>query len=111
MTFGRVLREAGLEIGPGRLADALTGLDRVHLSERDDVYWTLRLTLVSRREELDAFDRAFAAWFLRAPLAPPQRQVALRRQEGRRRPSEGSRLAAAQDAGDATENPIGWSEH
>ena len=24
VTFGRVLREAGLEVGPGRLADALT---------------------------------------------------------------------------------------
>ena len=31
VTFGRVLREAGLEVGPGRLADALTGLDLVDL--------------------------------------------------------------------------------
>ena len=42
VTFGRVLREAGLEVGPGRLADALTGLDAVELARRDDVYWTLR---------------------------------------------------------------------
>ena len=28
VTFGRCLREAGLEVGPGRLADALTGLTR-----------------------------------------------------------------------------------
>jgi uncharacterized protein with von Willebrand factor type A (vWA) domain len=70
VTFGRVLREAGLEVGPGRLADALTGLDLVDLSRRDDVYWTLRQTLVSRREDLDIFDAAFRAWFLRAPTAP-----------------------------------------
>ena len=74
VTFGRVLREAGLEVGPGRLADALTGLDLVELSRRDDVYWTLRQTLVSRWEDLEAFDAAFAAWFLRAPTAPVFRQ-------------------------------------
>jgi uncharacterized protein len=74
VTFGRVLREAGLEVGPGRLADALTGLDLIDLSRRDDVYWTLRQTLVSRRDDLDAFDAAFRAWFLRAPTAPVFRQ-------------------------------------
>jgi uncharacterized protein with von Willebrand factor type A (vWA) domain len=75
VTFGRVLREAGLEVGPGRLADALTGLDIVDLSRRDDVYWTLRQTLVSRREDLEMFDAAFRAWFLRAPTAPVFRQA------------------------------------
>ncbi len=70
VAFGRVLREAGLEVGPGRVADALTGLDLVDLSSRDDVYWTLRQTLVSRWEDLDVFDAAFRAWFLRAPAMP-----------------------------------------
>jgi len=73
VTFGRVLREAGLEVGPGRLADSLSGLDRVDLARRDDVYWTLRQTLVSRHEDIDVFDRAFRAWFLRAPVAVPAR--------------------------------------
>jgi hypothetical protein len=95
VTFGRVLREAGLEVGPGRLADALTGLDLVELSRRDDVYWTLRQTLVSRREDLEAFDAAFRAWFLRAPTAPVFRQGTevtslrlLRRSAERRRAEE-----------------------
>jgi uncharacterized protein with von Willebrand factor type A (vWA) domain len=70
VTFGRVLREAGLEVGPGRVADGLKGLDLVDLSSVDDVYWTLRQTLVSRREELEVFDAAFRAWFLGAPTAP-----------------------------------------
>jgi uncharacterized protein with von Willebrand factor type A (vWA) domain len=73
VVFGRVLREAGLEVGPGRVADALTGLDAIELDRQDDVYWTLRQTLVSRREDLDAFDRAFKAWFLRGPIAPEER--------------------------------------
>ena len=65
VTFGRVLREAGLEVGPGRMEDALRGLDRVDITRQDDVYWTLRTTLVARREDLEPFDRAFDAWFLR----------------------------------------------
>ena len=73
VTFGRILREAGLEVGPGRISDALTGLDCLDIRNRDDVYWTLRTTLVSRAEELESFDRAFAAWFLRLPSRPPYR--------------------------------------
>jgi uncharacterized protein with von Willebrand factor type A (vWA) domain len=73
VTFGRVLREAGLEIGPGRVTDAFRALDAVDLARRDDVYFSLRQTLVSRHDELAVFDRAFDAWFLRAPVAPPAR--------------------------------------
>ncbi len=73
VTFGRVLREVGLEVGPGRVADALRGLDAVDLTRQEDVYFTLRQTLVSRHDELDLFDRAFLAWFLRAPVLPPGR--------------------------------------
>ena len=65
VVFGRVLREGGLEVGPRRISDALHGLDAVDLARQEDVYWTLRQTLVSRREDLDTFDRAFDAWFLR----------------------------------------------
>ncbi|HKV68472.1 MAG TPA: hypothetical protein VJN72_10315, partial [Gaiellales bacterium] len=61
--FGRVLRTAGLEIGPGRLQDALRGLDVVGLTRRDDVYHALRCTLVARRDDLDVFDAAFAAYW------------------------------------------------
>ena len=73
VTFGRVLREVGIEVGPGRLVDAVTGLSAVDLRREEDVYFTLRQTLVSHREELDLFDRAFRAWFLRAPVLPPPR--------------------------------------
>ncbi len=75
VTFGRVLREVGLEIGPGRLQDSVRALDAVDLTSQDDVYWSLRQTLVSRRDELELFDRAFAAWFLRAPVLAPMRSL------------------------------------
>jgi uncharacterized protein with von Willebrand factor type A (vWA) domain len=71
VTFGRVLREAGLEVGPGRVQDALRGLDAVELARQEDVYWTLRQTLVSRYEDVEAFDRAFHAWFLGAAVEQP----------------------------------------
>src|SRR5215510_5828618 len=91
VTFGRVLREAGLEVGPGRLADALTGLDLVDLTRQDDVYWTLRQTLVARSEDLEAFDRAFRAWFLRAPTSPIRREPGGETVKLVRRSPEGSR--------------------
>ena len=73
VTFGRVLREAGLEVGPGRVADAIRGLASVDVGRRDDVYWTLRQTLASCREDLEPFDRAFASWFDRLGAEPPPR--------------------------------------
>jgi uncharacterized protein with von Willebrand factor type A (vWA) domain len=75
VTFGRVLREVGLEVGPGRVADALRGIAAVDLTRQEDVYFALRQTLVSRHDELELFDRAFNAWFLRAPVLPPMRAV------------------------------------
>ena len=77
VTFGRVLHEAGLEIGPGRVADALRALDAVDLTKQSDVFFALRQTFVSRRDELELFDRAFSAWFLRAPVLPPVRQKSM----------------------------------
>ena len=79
VTFGRVLREVGIEVGPGRVADAVRGLGAVDLTRQDDVYFTLRQTLVSRHDELELFDRAFVAWFLRGPVAPLVRQKQTRR--------------------------------
>ncbi len=107
VTFGRVLREAGLEVGPGRLCDALAGLDRVDLTRRDDVYWTLRQTLVARQEDLDAFDRAFRAWFLRAPTAPERRGA---EQPVRLVRSAVSKPAAAErQAAENDDSSLGWS--
>jgi uncharacterized protein len=74
VTFGRVLREVGIEVGPGRVVDAVRGLGAVDVTRQEDVYFALRQTLVSRHDELELFDRAFVAWFLRGPVAPLVRQ-------------------------------------
>jgi uncharacterized protein with von Willebrand factor type A (vWA) domain len=78
VTFGRILREAGLEVGPGRMQDALLGLAAVDLANRDDVYWALRCTIVSRRDDIEVFDAAFAAFWERAPrITLQQRPIEL----------------------------------
>jgi uncharacterized protein with von Willebrand factor type A (vWA) domain len=100
VTFGRVLQEAGLEIGPGRVTDALRALDAVDLARRDDVYFSLRQTLVSRHDQLAVFDRAFEAWFLRAPVAAPQRVP---------QPEPVLRVVAA-DSRSSSTVPRWWSE-
>jgi uncharacterized protein len=97
VTFGRVLREVGIEVGPGRIVDAVEGLGAIDLTRQEDVYFTLRQTLVSRHDELELFDRAFAAWFLRGPVAPLVRQ----RQEQQADRLLQSSLAVHDDAHDA----------
>jgi uncharacterized protein with von Willebrand factor type A (vWA) domain len=67
VTFGRILREAGMEVGPGRLQDAMRGLDMVDLADRDQVYHALRCTLVSRHDHLPVFDAAFQAFWEEQP--------------------------------------------
>jgi uncharacterized protein len=110
VTFGRVLREAGLEIGPGRISDAVAGLDRVDIGNRDDVYWTLCTTLVSRAEDIESFDRAFAAWFLRSPSPAPFRGGKPHERRSRL-PQRTARTDARSPDDDRREQPtpVGWS--
>ena len=70
--FGRVLRSAGAEVGPGRLQDAVRALDAVDLRSRDEVYWALRCTMVSHQKDLDAFDAAFRAFWERPEALPDE---------------------------------------
>jgi uncharacterized protein with von Willebrand factor type A (vWA) domain len=108
VTFGRVLREAGLEVGPGRVADALTALDTVELERQDDVYWSLRTTLVTRFEEIEPFDRAFNAWFLRAPVLPEAR-ISTSEPPRRGVPARGDPIRGAERHEDPDPLEVGWS--
>ncbi len=57
--FARVLRGAGLPVGPGRVIDALEAVGTVGVSSRRDFYWTLHAVFVTRRDQRDVFDQAF----------------------------------------------------
>jgi hypothetical protein len=69
--FGRVLRACGLEVGPGRIQDALQALTAVDIGSREETYWALRCTLVSRHADLEAFDGAFARFYDDAGIDEP----------------------------------------
>ncbi len=59
MHFARVLRAAGLPIGPDRVVDALRALDAAGIERREDFYWTLAAVFLSKREQQELFDQAF----------------------------------------------------
>ena len=59
MHFARVLRSAGLPVGPGKVLDALAALQIAGVERRDDFYWTLAAVFVDRREQFELFDQAF----------------------------------------------------
>ena len=59
MHFARVLRGAGLPVGPASVLDALDAAQSGSLRTRDDFYWTLHAILVKRREHKEIFDQAF----------------------------------------------------
>ncbi len=57
--FGRVLRAAGLPVGPGRIIDALRAVETVGLDQRQDFYWALHAVFVNRQDQRELFDQAF----------------------------------------------------
>ncbi|MBI1773834.1 MAG: VWA domain-containing protein [Proteobacteria bacterium] len=59
MYFGRVLRAAGLPVGPGRVLDAIRAVEQVGIDSRADFYWALHAALVNRRDQREIFDQAF----------------------------------------------------
>jgi uncharacterized protein len=78
--FVRELRTAGLRGGTGQLVSLARGLDRLDPTDRDDLYWAGRACLVSRREDIPAYDVVFGRVFdgagkiaLRVVGTPPPR--------------------------------------
>lgn len=59
MHFGRVLRAAGLPVGPGKILDAVNAVKEVGVTRRSDFYWALHAVFVNRRDQHELFDQAF----------------------------------------------------
>ncbi len=59
MHFARVLRQAGIPVGPGSVIDALDAAQCGSLRTREDFYWTLHSVFVKRRDHKELFDQAF----------------------------------------------------
>ena len=63
VAFGRLLRRAGIAAGSDRVAGFVRALEELDVTRREDVYWAGRVTLCSRREDLEIYDRAFRAFW------------------------------------------------
>jgi uncharacterized protein with von Willebrand factor type A (vWA) domain len=59
MHFARVLRAAGLPVGPGKVLDAVRAVEVAGIKRRDDFYWTLFSVFVNRQDHRELFDQAF----------------------------------------------------
>ncbi|MFD4414982.1 VWA domain-containing protein [Streptomyces sp. NPDC058466] len=67
----RALRAAGVDAGPDRVQAFLGALDLLDPGSRSDVYWAGRLTLCGSQDDLERYERVFAAYFgARGALAP-----------------------------------------
>jgi uncharacterized protein len=72
VAFGRILRGAGLRVGTDRLVEFARALEELDAGRRDDVYWAGRITLVSRPEEIETYERAFELFWDRGASAKPR---------------------------------------
>jgi len=102
MHFARLLRAAGLPIGPDRVMDALRAIEAVGVQRRDDFYWTLAAVFLDRREQFEIFDQAFHIFWRDPKLL--ERALALMvpdelGREGEERKPVASRLSEAMQAG------------
>jgi hypothetical protein len=61
--LARTLRAAGVDAGPERVHAMVQALDRLHPGNRVDVYWAGRLTLCGSADDIERYDRVFAAYF------------------------------------------------
>ncbi|PBC59603.1 hypothetical protein BKI49_33660 [Streptomyces sp. Tue6028] len=84
--FARALRAARVDAGPDRVQALLGALALLDPAGRFDVYWAGRLTLCGSRDDLERYDRVFAAYFAGRdtsrppprPVPPPRRRTVVR---------------------------------
>jgi uncharacterized protein with von Willebrand factor type A (vWA) domain len=106
--FSRILRDAGLAVGPDRVLDAIAAVEHVGLNRRDDVHAALAAVMLDRHEQQVIFDAAFAAFFRDPKLLEQMMVLLLPKISGRgdkQQPKRANRLAEALAAPRAPEPP------
>ena len=87
MHFSRLLRAAGLRIGPDRVIDCVRALEITARDQfpprRDDWYWTMSAVLISKEEQRPIFDQAFSIFWRDPKLAEKMMQMLLPQAYGR----------------------------
>ena len=87
MHFARLLRGAGLRVGPDRVVDCVRALEMAGALStahgREDWYWTMSAVLLSREEQRPIFDQAFRLFWRDPKLTEKMMQMLLPQTYGR----------------------------
>ena len=102
MHFARLLRRAGLPVGPAEAIAAQNALTRIDLGSKTEARTALRTAMIHRHEHQEVFDQAFAL-FWRDPSAAEQ-AAAMALLEAQKKPPERPPPAARRVA-EAFSNP------
>ena len=86
MHFARVLRAAGLAVGPASVLDAVHALTVAGIERREDWYATLSCIFIKRREHRAVFDQAFYIFWRDPALLEKMMGLLLPRADGRAPP-------------------------
>ena len=102
MHFARLLRAAGLRIGPDRVLDSVRALEIAGAHQfplrREDWYWTMSAVLLSRQEQRPIFDQAFGIFWRDPKLAEKMMQMLLPKAQGRPEKPEAQQSQRLTDA-------------
>jgi uncharacterized protein len=66
--FARALRVAGIPVGPRSVLEAVAAVQAAEIGGREDLYWTLHCSFVTKREQSVLFDQAFRLFWRRRSL-------------------------------------------
>lgn len=64
LVFCRVLKSLRINITMGRVLDVFRSLEHINISEKEDLYYTLRANLISNHYQIPLFDKVFRAFWL-----------------------------------------------
>lgn len=73
--FGRVLRKAGVAVGPGAVIAALEAVACGGVRQRDDFYWALHSVMVKTHRDSALFDQAFHVFWRKPKLLEQMMQM------------------------------------
>ena len=96
--FSRILRTAGMPVGPDRVLAAIGAVEAVGLDRRDDVHAALSAVMLDRHEQQSVFDAAFDAFWRDPKLLEQMMALLLPKISGRGDkavPPRSNRLAEA----------------
>jgi uncharacterized protein len=82
MHFARLLRAAGLRLGPDRVVDCVKALELADCNRRDDWYWTMSAVFLSKEEQRPIFDQAFRIFWRDPKLVEKMMQALLPKSYG-----------------------------